>query len=205
MHSRLGNEVAQTMQTLVGGHMTKQTGLWLEHLHLVKGLVKQGGGKVTATGLTRSDLLQTEPVEWANQVLLPAIEKTGALSEKNVRARMNLLRADALKAGQTPDDRVLRERAEQGLISAELSKSGMRTTVTDQLAHAIANELLINRDVAAVKKADIQQQRGSRSHRAEPDRCAQRIDGIDLKFHGRRGRPGDAGGRARLGRASACS
>ena len=151
--SRLGNEVAQTMQTLVGGHMTKQTGLWLEHLHLVKGLVKQGGGKVTATGLTRSDLLQTEPVEWANQFLLPAIEKTGALSEKNVRARMNLLRADALKAGQTPDDRVLRERAEQGLISAELSKSGMRTTVTDQLAHAIANELLINRDVAAVKAA----------------------------------------------------
>jgi hypothetical protein len=67
---------------------------------------------------------------------------------------MNMLRADAIKAGgPAPDDRVLRERAEQGLISAELSKSGMRTTVTDQLAHAIANELLINRDVEAVKHA----------------------------------------------------
>jgi hypothetical protein len=152
--SRLANEISQTMQTLVGGHMTAQTGQWLLSHHLIKGLVKQGGGKVTATGLTQNDLLQTEPVEWANKVLLPAIESTGALSEKNVQARMKMLRADAIKAGETPNDEVLRERAEHGLIAAEVSKSGMRTTVTDQITHAIANEMLINREVAAMKAAD---------------------------------------------------
>jgi hypothetical protein len=154
--SRLGTEVSQTMQTLVGGHMTAQTGKWLLDLGLVTGLVKQGGGKVTATGLKGSALLQTEPVEWANQVLLPAI--SGVLSEKNVQARMKMLRDDALKMGDHPDDRVLRERAEHGLIAGALSRSGMRTTVTDQLAHAIANERLISRDVAGVLGASSSEQ-----------------------------------------------
>ena len=42
--SRLGNETAQTLQTLVGGHATKQTAQWLVAMGLAKGFTPQGGG-----------------------------------------------------------------------------------------------------------------------------------------------------------------
>ncbi len=71
------------------------------------------------------------------------------LSEENVKKREAPLRKD----NPNIDERALRERAEAGLISGAIAGSGMRTTVTDNLAHAIANELLIQRDVAQMKGA----------------------------------------------------
>ena len=49
--SRLGNETAQTLQTLVGGHATKQTAKWLVDMGLATGLTPQGGGTATINGL----------------------------------------------------------------------------------------------------------------------------------------------------------
>ena len=147
--SRLGNETAQTLQTLVGGHATKQTARWLVDMGLATGFTPQGGGAATIHGLKGSDVLQVNQLDWANQVLLPALEKHGVLSEENIKNREALLRKDNPQI----DERTARERAEAGLISAAISRSGMRTTVTDNLAHAIANELLINRDVAQMKSA----------------------------------------------------
>lgn len=147
--SRLGNETAQTLQTLVGGHATKQTARWLVGMGLATGFTPQGGGAATIHGLSGSGTLQVNQLDWANQFLLPALEKKGVLSEANIAGREALLRKD----NPNIDPRALRERAEQGLVSSAIARSGMRTTVTDNLAHAIANELLINRDVAQMKNA----------------------------------------------------
>jgi hypothetical protein len=145
--SRLGNETAQTLQTLVGGHATKQTAKWLVDMGLATGFTPQGGGAATIHGLKGSDTLQINQLDWANQVLLPALQKHGVLSEENIKNREALLRKDNPQI----DERTARERAEAGLISAAISRSGMRTTVTDNLAHTIANELLISRDVEQMK------------------------------------------------------
>jgi hypothetical protein len=147
--SRLGNETAQTLQTLVGGHATKQTARWLVAMGLAKGFTPQGGGAATINGLVGSDVLQVNQLDWAVRDLLPALRKHGVLSEANITKREALLRKD----NPNIDERTLRERAEAGLISGAIAGSGMRTTVTDNLAHAIANELLIERDVAQMKKA----------------------------------------------------
>jgi hypothetical protein len=147
--SRLGNETAQTLQTLVGGHATKQTAKWLVDMGLATGFTPQGGGAATIHGLSGSDVLQVNQLDWANQVLLPALQKHGVLSEENIKNREALLRKD----NPNIDERALRERAEFGLISAAIARSGMRTTVTGNLAHAIANELLISRDVQQMKGA----------------------------------------------------
>jgi hypothetical protein len=147
--SRLGNETSQTLQTLVGGHATKQTAKWLVDMGLATGFTPQGGGAATIHGLSGSGTLQVNQLDWANKYLLPALEKHGVLSEENIAKREALLKKD----NPNIDARALRERAEQGLISSAVARSGMRTTVTDNLAHAIANELLINRDVAQMKGA----------------------------------------------------
>jgi hypothetical protein len=145
--SRLGNETAQTMQTLVGGHATKQTAKWLQGLGLSTGFTSQGGGNATIHGLKGSDLLQVDQMQWANEVLLPALIKKGVLSDANIKKREAFLR----KSDPNIDPKALRERAESGLIAGAIAPSGMRSTVTDNLAHAIANELLINRDVQQMK------------------------------------------------------
>lgn len=147
--SRLGNETAQTLQTLVGGHATKQTARWLVDMGLASGFTPQGGGAATIHGLSGSGTLQVNQLDWANQYLLPALKAHGVLSEENIKKREELLRKD----NPNIDERALRERAESGLISSAVARSGMRTTVTDNLAHAIANELLIERDVAQMKGA----------------------------------------------------
>jgi hypothetical protein len=94
-------------------------------------------------------VLQVNQLDWANQVLLPALQKHGVLSEENIKNREALLKKD----NPNIDERALRERAEAGLISAAIARSGMRTTVTDNLAHVIANESLIARDTAQMKGA----------------------------------------------------
>jgi hypothetical protein len=147
--SRLGNETAQTLQTLVGGHATKQTARWLVDMGLATGFTPQGGGAATIHGLAGSGTLQVDQLTWATDVLLPALKKHGVLSDENIKNREALLRKD----NPNIDERALRERAEAGLISAAIAQSGMRTTVTDNLAHAIANELLISRDVAQMKNS----------------------------------------------------
>ena len=148
--SRLGNETAQTMQTLVGGHATKQTAKWLVSMGLATGFTPQGGGAATIHGLTGSDTLQVDQMAWANQVLLPALEKHGVLSEANIAKREALVR----KSDPNIDPRALQERAEEGLIAGAIAPSGMRSTVTDNLAHAIALQRLNERDVTAMKQAD---------------------------------------------------
>ena len=147
--SRLGNETAQTLQTLVGGHATKQTAKWLVGMGLATGFTPQGGGAATIHGLSGTDVLQVNQLDWANKYLLPALEKHGVLSEANIKTREDLLKKD----NPNIDARSLRERAETGLISAAIAQSGMRTTVTDNLAHVIANELLIARDTAQMRNA----------------------------------------------------
>ena len=152
--SRLGNEVAQTMQTLVGGHMQKQTAEWLVKRGLASGLTSMGGGHATVTDLKGSNILQVDGLEWANKVLLPFIKSKGALSEKNVEARMKLFRDEAKRSGEpAPNEEVLREKAEHSLIAAAISGAGWRTTVADYFTHSIANERLVQRDVGGMGKA----------------------------------------------------
>ena len=156
--SRLGNEVNQTMQTLVGGSMKKATGLWLAGLGLVdpSQIEPTGGDSVRIRGGVKgADQLQTDQMGWANSVLLPGIERTGALSDEKVGARMAMLRAQELSHNPNAqiDEHFLRTRAEEGLISAEIQKSGARGTVVDNLAHLIANARLINRDIEQLQNA----------------------------------------------------
>jgi hypothetical protein len=71
--SRLGNETAQTMQTLLGGHAKMQTAQWLTSLGLADGFTKSGGGNATITGLHGADTLQLNNIDWVNQYLVPAL------------------------------------------------------------------------------------------------------------------------------------
>lgn len=150
--SRLGNETNQTLSTLVGGSMKKAAGQWLiEHkLADAADMENTGGGNVRFRhGIKGSDVLQINQGKWAASTLKASIEGSAALSEKNVEARMALLRKETPDA----DERFLRNRAEEGLIAAVLAKTGWRTTVTDNLAHLIGNERLLERDIAALKQA----------------------------------------------------
>lgn len=156
--SRLGNEFAQTMNTIVGGHMTKQGAEWLATTGMIdrRQIRKGGGGKFYIAGkIKNQDLLSANPDIWALTELLPGIQKTGVLSDKALHARMNVLRAQELKANPKAqiDDHALEERALHGLIADYISKSGFRTTVTDNLAHAIANAFLTQKDVEQMKAA----------------------------------------------------
>ncbi|MEP9370603.1 hypothetical protein [Mesorhizobium sp. KR1-2] len=148
--SRLGNEFAQTMSTLLGGKMTKQGAQWLAKNGIIRPdqIRKGGGGKFfIAGGVKDKDLLSTDQTKWAQQVLFPAIEKTGALNEKKVKKRMELLRQTDPEAS----DAVLEEKAMHGLISDALQKSGFRQTVIDNLAHAIANQIITDKNVEMMK------------------------------------------------------
>ena len=116
--SRLGNETAQTLQTLVGGHATKQTARWLVDMGLATGFTPQGGGAATINGLLGSGTLQVNQLDWANQFLLPALKAHGVLSDENIKNREALLKKD----NPGIDDRTLRERAEQGLISSAVAR-----------------------------------------------------------------------------------
>jgi len=150
--SRLGNEFSQTMNTLVGGHMTKQGANWLVKQGMIEPgqIVNGGGGKFSIDGdIKGSDLLSADPTEWANEILLPGLLKSGAVSDDRLKVRMETLR----KADPNTDEETLRERAQHGLLSDEIQKSGFRSTVTDQLAHAIANYALTTRDVAQMRQA----------------------------------------------------
>jgi hypothetical protein len=154
--SRLGNEYAQTQNTLVGGHMTKAGAQWLVKTGLIQQnqIRKGGGGKFFIAGKVKDqDLLSTFPELWAMKDLLPGIEKTGATSHDKVEARMKMMREQELKANPNAkiDDRALEERALHGLVADYLSKSGFRTTVTDNLAHLIANSILTQRDVLQMR------------------------------------------------------
>ena len=153
--SRLGNEVNQTLATMVGGHMTKATGDWMVAHGLARRdqIVKTGPGTVSIKGgLKDADLLQTDQGRWAATTLRKSIEDSGALSDDKVDARAAMLRAQELKRNPSAeiDERFLRERAEEGLLSAEIAKTGMRSSVTDNLAHFIGNQRLIERDIAAL-------------------------------------------------------
>jgi len=150
--SRLGNEFAQTMNTLVGGHMTKAGANWLADIGLIdREQIRNGeGGKFYIEGgIKEQDLLSSDQTAWAQEVLLPGLKNSGVLNEEAVHRRSGLL------ASQSPgtDPQVIEERAIHGLIADALMKSGFRTTVTDNLIHAIANEFQTNKDIAQMKTA----------------------------------------------------
>lgn len=150
--SRLGNEFSQTMSTLIGGRMTKQGAEWLANIGMISPdqIRKGGGGKFFIQGgIREQDLLSTDQTAWAQQVLLPGLKNAGVLDEGRIHGRMDLLR----KSSPGVDETTLEERAIHGLIADELSKSGFRSTVTDNLIHAIANEFLTSKDVEQMKGA----------------------------------------------------
>ncbi len=150
--SRLGNEFAQTMSTLVGGHMTKAGAEWLVKQGMIEpGQFKNGGGgKFSIDGdIKQQDLLSSDPTAWAQEVLYPGMIKSGTISDDKVKARAEMLREQNPGA----DEHTLTERAIHGLIADELQKSGFRSTVTDNLAHAIANEFQTKKDVEQMKAA----------------------------------------------------
>jgi len=150
--SRLGNEFAQTLSTLVGGRMTKQGAMWLVDKGLITKdqIVNGGGGKFSIKGnIKEQDLLSTDQTAWAQQVLMPALDKTGVTSKDAVKKRMSVLR----KADPKADPHTLEERAIHGLIADSLMKSGFRATVADNLAHAIGNEIITKRNVEQMQGA----------------------------------------------------
>jgi hypothetical protein len=79
--SRLGNEFAQTMNTIVGGHMTKAGAEWLVKTGMIQPnqIRKGGGGKFYIAGKIKDqDLLSTFPeLVGACRILLPGIEPPG--------------------------------------------------------------------------------------------------------------------------------
>lgn len=156
--SRLGNEVNQTLATLVGGHMTKGTGAWLVAHGLARPdqIRKTGPASVMIEGGVKDvDLLSTDQQAWAATTLKKSIEDSGAISDDKVAARSKMLRDQELKRHPNADidERFLKERAEEGLISAEIAKMGVRTSVADHLAHFVGNERLISRDIQAMESA----------------------------------------------------
>ena len=156
--SRLGNETNQTLATLAGGHMTKAAGQWMVDHGLARAdqIVKNGPGAISIKGgLKDSDTLSTNPDAWAATTLRTAVEASGAVSDQKVDDRMRVMRDQDLKANPNAktDDRVLRERAEHALLVGQLQGIGVKATVVDKLAHAIANQRLVDRDVKAVQKA----------------------------------------------------
>lgn len=150
--ARFGNETSQTLQTLVGGHALKQTAQWLVDHGLADGFTAMGGGAARINGLKGSDLLQTDQGAWANQYLFPSLKD--ALSADRVKAREDMLRADARKADPNAviDEKSLTERAINALAAAEVMKMGVRGTVADNLTHWIANMELIKRDSAQMDR-----------------------------------------------------
>src|ERR1700677_3727470 len=147
--SRLGNETAQTMQTLLGGHAKMQTAQWLTSLGLADGFTKSGGGNATITGLHGADTLQLNNIDWVNQYLVPALKTHGYLTESVLKQKEDLLRKDS--PGMSEE--AIKERAMDAAIADAAMKSGARTTVTDLLTHGPVNTPLINRDVAQMKGA----------------------------------------------------
>lgn len=147
--ARLGNETAQTMQTLVGGHAQKQTAKWLLGLGLADGFTPMGASAARIEGLHGSDVLQTNSMDWANTVLLPALKAHGYLNDKDLKKREDVLRKDS--PGMSED--TIKERAMDQAIANAAMQSGMRSTVTDLLTHSIVNEPLIKRDVLGMPAA----------------------------------------------------
>lgn len=148
--ARLGNEASSTFNTLAGGHMTKAGAETLVRWGMIdKDQIVDGkGGKFYIKGdVKQKDLLGTDPTKWAQEVLLPGLERSGAVADDKMKARVATLRA----ADPTADEHVLKEKALHGLISEEIAKAGFKTTVADNLIHAIANEALIRKDVAQMK------------------------------------------------------
>jgi hypothetical protein len=156
--ARLGNEASSTFNTLVGGHMTKAGAQTLARWGLIdqNQIVDGKGGKFYIRGdIKDKDLLSSDPTKWSQERLLKGIEASGALSDDKVKARVDSMRARALKANPNAqiDEHALKEKAYHGLLADEISKAGFKTTVADNLVHAIANELLIRKDVAQMKTA----------------------------------------------------
>jgi hypothetical protein len=147
--SRLGNETAQTMQTLLGGHAKMQTAQWLTNLGLADGFTKSGGGNATIKGLHGADTLQLNNIDWVNKYLVPALKTHGYLTESVLKKKEDLLRKDS--PGMSEE--AIKERAMDAAIADAAMKSGARTTVTDLLTHGAVNAPLINRDVAQMKGA----------------------------------------------------
>jgi hypothetical protein len=147
--SRLGNETAQTMQTLLGGHAKMQTAQWLTNIGLADGFTKSGGGNATITGLHGADTLQLDNIDWVNQYLVPALKTHGYLTESVLKQKEDLLRKDS--PGMSEE--AIKERAMDAAIADAAMKSGARTTVTDLLTHGAVNTPLINRDVQQMKGA----------------------------------------------------
>lgn len=160
--ARLGNETAQTFNTLVGGRITKATGKWLVESGLIdeKQLEKTGPASYRILGGVKgADLLGASPMEWTAKYLTPAIERhLGHLEDPDnakVKDRMELLRQQELKSNPNAkvDEHALRERAIHGLASDFIAQSGMRNTVVDQLVHLFANAKLLESDIARWQEA----------------------------------------------------
>ncbi|MFG1290627.1 phage tail tape measure protein [Xanthobacter versatilis] len=149
--SRVGNETAQTLNSIGGGKMTPQSANWLAGQGLIRReqIKKGAGGKFFLDGHVQgADLLATDPTEWATSVLKPALDKNGAVSHERVKARMEEFRASALRTDPNAkiDEHALEERALHSLYAQALQSSGFRATVVDDLAHSLANSSLIERD-----------------------------------------------------------
>ncbi|NMN56476.1 hypothetical protein FHT36_000354 [Xanthobacter sp. SG618] len=149
--SRVGNETAQTLNSIGGGKMTPQSANWLANQGIIRReqIKKGAGGKFFLDGSVRgADLLATDPTEWAMSVLKPALDKNGAVSHERVKARMEEFRASTLRTDPNAkiDEHALEERALHSLYAQALQNSGFRSTVVDDLAHSLANSSLIERD-----------------------------------------------------------
>src|SRR5262249_23936071 len=114
------------------------------------------GGKFYIAGKIKDqDLLSTDVTSWAQQVLYPGIQKAGGLDSHAIEDRVKMLREQELRANPNAqiDAHALEERAIHGLVADLVSKSGFRTTVTDNLTHAIANAFQTQKDVEQMKNA----------------------------------------------------
>lgn len=150
--ARLGNSEDQTLKSLFGGRMTKQSAQYAARLGLLKQeqIVDGKGGKFYIKGnIAGSEVLSSDATAWANNFLVPAMAKSGDISEERIAERVKTLRDAELRANPNakPNQHVLEEKATHALVADSLAKSGLRGTVGDYLAHAIGNSVLIARDI----------------------------------------------------------
>ncbi|GAN66922.1 phage tail tape measure protein [Acetobacter orientalis] len=92
--SSVGTQLSSLQQQLVGGVMTSAGARWLERLGLMDGRrVHEGrGGHLTLDpgALTGASQLQSDPVSWVRDNLIPALRRSGATtSEEQAAALLN--------------------------------------------------------------------------------------------------------------------
>lgn len=154
--ARIGNEYAQTFASFTSGKFTKGTidRLIEDGLYERSQLVKDGGGHYHLKGGVKGqDLLASDPSIWATQVFLPSLKAAGKLSDKEIDAKAEKIKADEKSRGRSVSDNEAHEQAYHQVVASEINALGVKGTIADNLAHLIAMADMLERDKKLMENA----------------------------------------------------